>query len=111
MKIVAGFIPDLRAAGYAPERVVLFGSYAKGRPHPLSDIDLAVWDQHFVGCGTADIAPIAHLVSKYPGLEVHTFALEDTATNSLFDGDVLRSGFTLPTILSNVKSSEYFGYV
>jgi predicted nucleotidyltransferase len=98
MKIVTGFIPDLRAAGYAPERVVLFGSYAKGRPHPLSDIDLAVWDQHFVGGGTADIAPFAHLVSKYPGLEVHTFVLEDTATNNPFAGDVLRSGGALPLV-------------
>lgn len=98
MNIVAGFISDLRAAGYAPERVVLFGSYAKGRPHPLSDIDLAVWDQRFVGCGTADIAPIAHLVSKYPGLELHTFGMDDTPVNNPFAGEVLRSGVTLNTV-------------
>jgi predicted nucleotidyltransferase len=29
-------------SGYAPEKVILFGSYAYGRPRPDSDIDLLV---------------------------------------------------------------------
>lgn len=29
-------------AGYAPERVILFGSYASGTPRPDSDIDLLI---------------------------------------------------------------------
>lgn len=29
-------------AGYAPERVILFGSYAYGNPDPDSDIDLLI---------------------------------------------------------------------
>lgn len=97
VNIVESFVSDLRAAGYAPARVVLFGSYAKGHPNPTSDIDLAIWDERFVGCGTADIAPIAHLVSKYPRLEVHTFALDDTPANNPFVGEVLRHGVTLAT--------------
>jgi len=29
-------------AGYAPQRVILFGSYAQGNPRPGSDIDLLI---------------------------------------------------------------------
>ncbi len=29
-------------AGYAPQKVILFGSYAYGNPHPDSDIDLLI---------------------------------------------------------------------
>jgi len=89
---VAGFIADLKAAGYSPSRVVLFGSYAKGKPHEFSDIDLAVWDKKFTGCGTVDIEPIASIVSKYPLLELHPFSLEDTESNNPFVKEILRQG-------------------
>lgn len=28
--------------GYDPEKIILFGSYANGKPRPASDVDLAV---------------------------------------------------------------------
>ncbi len=89
---VAGFIADLKEAGYSPSRVVLFGSYAKGKPTDLSDIDLAVWDKKFTGCGTVDIEPIASIISKYPLLELHPFSLEDTESNNPFVKEILRQG-------------------
>ncbi len=89
---IAGFVADLRTAGYSPSRVVLFGSYAKGKPNELSDIDLAVWDKKFTGCGTADIEPIVSIVSKYPLLELHPFSEEDTENNNPFVKEILRHG-------------------
>ena len=91
-KRVSDFIADLRTAGYSPERVVLFGSYAKGKPHAHSDIDLAVWDQKFTGCGTIDVEPIASIVSKYPLLELHSFSLDDTEYNNPFVKEILKQG-------------------
>ncbi len=35
-------ITDRIRLGYRPERIVLYGSYAYGTPHPGSDIDLLV---------------------------------------------------------------------
>jgi predicted nucleotidyltransferase len=35
-------ITDRIRLGYRPERIVLYGSYAYGPPHPGSDIDLLV---------------------------------------------------------------------
>lgn len=89
---ISGFITDLKAAGYAPSKVVLFGSYAKGRPHEMSDIDLAVWDKKFTGCGTVDIEPIAAIISKYPLLELHPFSEEDTESNNPFVKEILKYG-------------------
>ncbi|MBX2897633.1 MAG: nucleotidyltransferase domain-containing protein [Cyclobacteriaceae bacterium] len=89
---VTNFIADLKAAGYTPYRVVLFGSYAKGKPHTQSDIDLAVWDEKFTGCGTSDIEPIASIVSKYPLLELHPFSLDDTENNNPFVKEILEQG-------------------
>lgn len=89
---ISGFVEDLRRVGYSPSRVILFGSYAKGKPHEYSDIDLAVWDKKFTGCGTVDIEPIASIVSKYPLLELHPFSEEDTEDNNPFVKEILRDG-------------------
>jgi hypothetical protein len=89
---ISDFVSDLKSAGYSPTRVVLFGSYAKGGPTDLSDIDLAVWDKKFTCCGTVDIEPIASIVSKYPLLELHPFSEEDTESNNPFVKEIVRHG-------------------
>ena len=89
---ISGFVTDLKLAGYSPTRVVLFGSYAKGKPNDLSDIDLAVWDKKFSGCGTEDIEPIASIVSRYPLLELHPFSETDTEDENPFVKEILRHG-------------------
>jgi uncharacterized protein len=89
---ISGFVEDLKNAGYSPSRVVLFGSYAKGKPHAYSDIDLAIWDRKFIGCGTKDIEPIASIVSKYPLIELHPFSEEDTEESNPFVKEILRNG-------------------
>ena len=40
-KVIQGIVEKLHA-GYAPQRVILFGSYAYGNPRPDSDIDLLI---------------------------------------------------------------------
>jgi len=41
-KIVLRFVEEIQALGIEVSQVILFGSYAKGRPQDYSDIDLAV---------------------------------------------------------------------
>lgn len=40
-QIIKGIVEKL-LAGYAPEKVILFGSFAYGNPRPGSDIDLLI---------------------------------------------------------------------
>lgn len=46
-KIAMEFKKKLRKAGIRPTRVILFGSYAKGRPRPWSDVDFCVVSNQF----------------------------------------------------------------
>lgn len=89
-KYIEGFIADLTKQGYAPTKVVLFGSYAYGKPSETSDIDLAVWDNLFTGCGSIDIVPIVSIVSKYPQLELHPFNAQEE--NDPFAEEILKKG-------------------
>ncbi len=75
--IINHFISELTNAGYTPDEVFLFGSYAKGNPHKFSDIDVAVWDSKFSGCLPLDIENMKSILSKYSSIELHTFNTED----------------------------------
>jgi predicted nucleotidyltransferase len=84
---------------FAPERIVLFGSYAKGTAHPGSDIDLLV---------VADLEgdPVAHLrrarqlvADSFPPVDVVLCTPEEVAEaptgRSPFLLSVLGSGITV----------------
>lgn len=45
--ITAKFKTTLKRAGIHPSKLILFGSYATGRPHPWSDIDLCIVSTQF----------------------------------------------------------------
>lgn len=96
------FINELELCGYLPERVLLFGSYAAGSPHEYSDIDLAVWDQKFTGCGSVDVEPIARIVSKYHPIELHTFDPADDQ-DTPFIREIKRKGIVVLDRMSSVR--------
>uniref|UniRef100_UPI00404B2270 nucleotidyltransferase domain-containing protein n=1 Tax=Fulvivirga sp. TaxID=1931237 RepID=UPI00404B2270 len=91
-KTIHSFVSELSECGYNPQKVVLFGSYAKGRPNAFSDIDLAVWDSKFTGCGSIDIEPIVSIISRHPGIELHTFSTNDTPENDPMISEIFRTG-------------------
>lgn len=47
VRIVRKFIKALRQEGIPVDRVILYGSYAKGKTRPDSDIDVAVISKNF----------------------------------------------------------------
>jgi len=47
VKIINKFVEALKDAGIAVDRVILYGSYAKGLARPDSDIDIAVVSKDF----------------------------------------------------------------
>ena len=89
-------IGELNAAlllhGILPEKIILFGSYANGNPHPGSDIDIAIWSGDFTGHRLLDIEKVASVISKFDDLELHPFSLEDTALNNSFVDEIERTG-------------------
>lgn len=92
MERIHAFVNDIKRAGYQPTKVVLFGSYANGGVRQESDIDLAIWDDRFTGCGTIDIEPIKSIISKYPLIELHSFSTGEDDKHNPFAREILRTG-------------------
>ena len=88
---IQGLAKDLKTAGFAPSKIMLFGSYVSGKANELSDIDVAVWAKGFSGTRVLDIEKIASIVSKYPMIEVHTFSSDDNSINP-FTEEILKTG-------------------
>jgi uncharacterized protein len=93
--LIHNFLTDLKAFGYHPEKVILFGSYAKGNPHKNSDIDLAIWNEGFTGVNFIDFEPFVHIVSKYHPLQLHTFASGETEQDNPFIQEITSNGIVI----------------
>jgi len=65
-------------------KAYLFGSVSKGKSHTDSDIDVALWSSKFVGCVPIDLELFAGIKSRYPLIEVHTFAEDENAEENPF---------------------------
>jgi predicted nucleotidyltransferase len=48
-EIISRYAVELEKLGITSQRIVLYGSYAKGMPREDSDIDLIVISEHFEG--------------------------------------------------------------
>lgn len=72
---------DLIQLGLRPERMILYGSYAKGGVHTNSDIDIAIWHRNFNGDRFADLEQIRPILRKYLGLDIKTYPSEANADN------------------------------
>ena len=77
-------LQDLRMAGFAPRKAILFGSYVKGYANDDSDIDIAVWADGFEGIRVLDIPKVASIISRYPSFELHPFARDEIAADNPF---------------------------
>lgn len=61
--------------------MILFGSYAKGKVHKYSDVDLAVWNEKFSGIGLEDFEQIKFIKRQYPIVNLKTYPSGATAEN------------------------------
>ena len=86
----------LQKEGYNPSRAILFGSVAKHRANPYSDIDLALWDDKFTGCAPIDYESIVHILRNFSGIELHTFHASETAGTNPFIEEIEKTGIGLP---------------
>jgi predicted nucleotidyltransferase len=79
------------------ERAYLFGSYAKGTAHELSDVDIAFFfyglsDDEIFECGTQLIL----LTQGFKvGIEPLGFSISDLDSDNPFVNEILRTGIEL----------------
>ncbi|MDR1049645.1 MAG: nucleotidyltransferase domain-containing protein [Deltaproteobacteria bacterium] len=79
------------------DRAYLFGSYAKGTAHELSDVDIAFFfhglsDDEIFECGTQ----LIHLTRGFKlGIEPLGFSTSDLDSDNPFVNEILRTGIEL----------------
>ncbi len=102
-QIITSLISDLYSHGYNPQRVILFGSVAKGKSHADSDLDVAIWDEKFTGCRPIDLEAIVKILHRYPRVEVHPYPADETASSNPFIKEIEKGGIEIPLILATQK--------
>ena len=90
-RLLQSFALSLIQNGYRPNRIILFGSYAKGIATKNSDIDVAVWSDSFSGNRIKDIASVAPVISAFRGIELHPFNSGDFNDNP-FINEIEKTG-------------------
>lgn len=95
---VEHFAKELKDAGLHLRRVVLFGSYAHGKPHEWSDIDVALVADEFKSVGPIDVQLFSRINIKKPYIEIETrtYNTKDfTPEKDPFVEEILRTGIEI----------------
>jgi predicted nucleotidyltransferase len=100
---INGYMEALRNKGISIEKVILFGSYAKGKPHAYSDIDLAVWSKDFTDDYFIIIEDTSPLKRYYKYIELHPFNEKENALNNPFIREIEKTGIV-------IKPNEIFTF-
>lgn len=72
-ELLLSFQKDLSANGFLPEAIILYGSYAKGKVHKYSDIDVAIWSKSFTGEGLNDFEKAKPVLRNYPKVQAKLY--------------------------------------
>ena len=79
--LIENIVEDMFSLDIKPEKIILFGSYAKGGIQPDSDVDLAVWSKKFTGEGLIDFEKVRPLIKKYKNLDIKMYPTGATSDN------------------------------
>lgn len=87
------YIEALRKSGIAPQKVYLYGSYAKGTATEASDIDLAVVSENLSGDSFEDDLALMRLTWDVDTrIEPHSFRPEDFTPEDPAAQEILETG-------------------
>jgi predicted nucleotidyltransferase len=92
MAHVKGFLNELKSQGYSFEKILLFGSYANGYPHELSDIDLAIWSEQFSEDPYESREKIRSILQTYSPIQLHPYTPGESALTDPFINEIERTG-------------------
>lgn len=86
----------LKNSGIHLERVILFGSYAKGLENKWSDIDVALVSRDFSGIGFYDRKMVNPYLLKIDSrIEPHPFKPEEFNSDNPFAIEILERGIEI----------------
>jgi uncharacterized protein len=91
---VRNFAREVKDSGVHLHKVILFGSYASGKAHRWSDVDVALVAKEFTGDGFADASYFARINNKKPymAIEPKTFSTAYFKKGDPFIKEIIRTG-------------------
>ena len=89
------FIKVLKNNGFNPQQAYLFGSAVNGNIHEYSDIDLALWDDKFVGATHIDLLKVGKLLRPFSAIELHTYNTSANEETNPFIEVIKKTGLKL----------------
>ncbi|GBD95453.1 MAG TPA: nucleotidyltransferase domain-containing protein [Nitrospirae bacterium] len=96
IEVVERFLKLIKSADINIERIILFGSYAKGNAGEWSDMDIAIVSPDFSGMPFYDRKMLNSFILKIDSrIEVHPFRPEDFTEDNLFVKEILKNGMEL----------------
>ncbi len=72
---------ELIELGITPNKMILFGSYAKGGVHSYSDVDVALWSEKFTGDPIKDFEYVHAVVRNNRKISFKLYPAYATASN------------------------------
>ncbi len=96
IEVVERFLKLIKSDNITIERIILFGSYAKGNAGEWSDMDIAIVSPDFSGMPFYDRKMLNSFILKIDSrIEVHPFRPEDFTEDDLFVREILKNGLEL----------------
>lgn len=94
---VKKFAREVKKSGVHVYKVILFGSYAFGRPNKWGDIDVALVADEFTGIGFDDAAYFARINNKKPYIliEAKTFPTAYFKKGDPFIDEIKKTGIEI----------------
>jgi len=107
-KHIRAFLTALEEEGLHVSKAILFGSYAWGKPHKYSDIDLAVWLSNHPEKHYTDIPSILRIVASYNPIRPKFYSDDETADTDAFIEEIEKTGkkIKLPDTSQKFKSAH-----
>lgn len=96
IKKIQKFLDMITSGGIRLERVILFGSYARGNATRWSDIDIALVSKDFQGIGFYDRRKVNPYILKIDTrIEPHPYKSEDFIEDDPFIKEILNVGIEI----------------
>lgn len=94
VNIVHQFAEAVRNQGVPLKEVYLFGSYARGEQHDLSDIDVALVSDDFMGVSFEDVKRFIDVTIQKPYMyfEIHTYNTADFEDTNPLAHEIIKTG-------------------
>ena len=92
---VRAFVQDCKAIGMTFDKVMLFGSHARGMAHEDSDIDLLLISKKFSDDLFANLKQYSKVNIRYPLIETHPYSFQQFMDGDEFLAEITKEGIEI----------------